>query len=189
MTSQSGVSEPRQEAVTRSEVEDRISSIGLDAATKIRTQLRAALRYPEPRQAFPVPDPVYRSWNHYLTTTTESERRAWCRRKAARANRTRLMSGPVEHRLNVDGVMSVLLTAQGRCAHCHSLAVENRPSKRNGAPAPWENTGRRIGSLGHLIARVHGGTNDLGNLAWSCLWCNTWPSERQPGANDHGGIQ
>jgi hypothetical protein len=26
-----------------------------------------------------------------------------------------------------------------------------------------------------------------GNLGWSCLWCNTWQSERTPGAIDHGG--
>ncbi len=54
-------------------------------------------------------------------------------------------------------------------------------------PLPWETAGRRIGSLGHLTARVFGGDNTPGNLAWSCLWCNTWPQERTPSAADHDG--
>jgi hypothetical protein len=55
-------------------------------------------------------------------------------------------------------------------------------------PLPWASIGRRIGSLGHVISRLHGGTNRLENLAWPCLWCNTWQSERRPGATDHGGL-
>lgn len=98
------------------------------------------------------------------------------------------MSGPPDERINTDTVWSVLAAAQGRCLHCGSLALEGRPSRPNGAPLPWEPVGRRIGSLAHLVARVHGGSNALTNLAWSCLWCNVWPAERIMGAIDHGAI-
>src|SRR5258707_4186324 len=77
--------------------------------------------------------------------------------------------------------------AQGRCAHCGALAVENRPSSPTGVPLPWAQVGRRIGSLEHVRWRYGGGGNDLSNLAWCCLWCNTWPKERRRGATDHGG--
>lgn len=72
-------------------------------------------------------------------------------------------------------------------AHCGSLAVEKRPSTATGQPLPWDAVGRRIGSLGHRIARFNRGTNALSNLCWSCLWCNTWPDDRKRGATDHGG--
>jgi hypothetical protein len=68
--------------------------------------------------------------------------------------------------------------------YCGSLAVEHKPKG-----APWGHVGRRIGSLDHLIARIHGGTNTLDNLGWCCLWCNTWTSERRTGATDHGAVQ
>jgi hypothetical protein len=54
-----------------------------------------------------------------------------------------------------------------------------------GAP---DTGGRRIGSLGQDVARFHGGPNVQANLVWSCLWCNTWPSERVPAATDRGAI-
>lgn len=95
------------------------------------------------------------------------------------------MSGRPTERITADDVLAVLESAQGRCAHCGSLAVERRPSGQDGRPLPWEAVGRRIGSLGHLTARVFGGSNTSGNLAWSCLWCNTWPQERTPGATGH----
>jgi hypothetical protein len=79
-------------------------------------------------------------------------------------------------------------TARGRCVYCGSLAVEKRPSKPNGAPAPWAQIGRRIGSFEHCQWRARGGDNDLSNIAWACLWCNTWESERRKGATDHGGF-
>jgi len=54
---------------------------------------------------------------------------------------------------------------------------------------PWEPIGRRIGSLGHRVARFNGGPNISANLIWSCLLCNTWPSMRTPGATDYGAVQ
>jgi hypothetical protein len=109
-------------------------------------------------------------------------------RKRKVANRERFMSGKPDSSLSLDDVWTVLETARGRCAHCYSLAVEPRPSQPNGAPLPWGSVGRRIGSLGHVISRFHDGRNALENLAWSCLWCNTWQSERRPRATDHGGL-
>ena len=48
--------------------------------------------------------------------------------------------------------------------------------------------GRRIGSLEHITSRIEGGGNEAANLAWACLWCNTWTCERRFGATDHGGL-
>jgi hypothetical protein len=135
----------------------------------------------------PAPAPTFLSWDDFLSRTTPTQRRNWCRTKAKKANGPRLMSGSPDTRITTGDVWFVLEKAQGRCAHCGSLAVEHRPSKANGAPLPWDHVGRRIGSLGHLVSRFQGGPNHRSNLVWSCLWCNTWPSERTRDATDHGG--
>ena len=77
---------------------------------------------------------------------------------------------------------------------CPDLIAAHRPTAAaegwrtsSGAPLAWAQVGRRIGSLEHVRWRFGGGGNDLTNLAWACLWCNTWPSERRPMATDHGG--
>ena len=134
-------------------------------------------------------DPLYRTFDQYLAATTEAQRRKWCQKKASQANRPRLMSGTPDVKLTADDVMQVLMEANGRCAHCGSLAVENRPSNEQGHPTKWDPIGRRIGSLDHSDTRVGGGSNARGNLRWSCLWCNTWPNQRIPGAIDHGAVQ
>lgn len=133
--------------------------------------------------------PLYASWEEYLANTTERERMRWCVTKAKKANRPRLMSGKPEARITGGDVWRVLEAAQGRCGYCGSLAVESRPSGPDGRPTSWAHVGRRIGSLGHRLAMFNGGTNDLENLSWSCLWYNTWPDERHQGATDFGGIQ
>lgn len=131
---------------------------------------------------------MYASWEDFLAKTTAVERRNWSARKAKRANSQRLMSGRPHTRITADDVLAVLAAARGRCAHCGSLAVENRPSTPNGRPAPWAHIGRRIGSLGHRVTRFEGGDNTSANLVWSCLWCSTWPGERIMAASDHGGL-
>jgi hypothetical protein len=81
-------------------------------------------------------------------------------------------------------VWAILETARGRCAYCNSLAVERAPANpATRELAPWAQIGRRIGSLDH----VNSAENHPDNLAWCCLWCNTWPQERRPSATDHGG--
>jgi hypothetical protein len=144
---------------------------------------------PKPDEGQPAPPPVYLSWEDYLAKTTSAERRAWCRKKAKKANAPRLMSGTPLFRVTTDDVWDVLVAARGRCIYCNSLAVEHRPSAPDGRPLPWAAIGRRIGSLGHNVARFHGSDNTLENLSWTCLWCNTWPEERRPGALDHGGLR
>jgi hypothetical protein len=135
-----------------------------------------------------LPAPVYTSWVDYLAQTTWTRLRQRCRETAKRANRKRLLSPMPEHSVSPLMVWRVLSEARGRCAHCGSLAVEGRPSDpRKGTPISWGHIGRRVGSLEHKKARYVGGDNDLTNLAWCCLWCNTWPEERRPGATDHGG--
>lgn len=132
--------------------------------------------------------PVFTSWADYVARTTEYERTMRCRLTAKRANRKRLLSAEVATRLAAADVWAILEGAKGRCLHCKSLAVEHRPSGPLGQPMPWECVGRRIGSLEHLKPRIRGGGNERDNLAWACLWCNTWPKERHPFAPDHGGL-
>jgi len=81
-------------------------------------------------------------------------------------------------------VWAVMSAALGRCAYCNSLAVERAPANPvTKKLAPWAQIGRRIGSLDHVASPE----NHPDNLAWCCLWCNTWPQERRPQATDHGG--
>jgi hypothetical protein len=134
--------------------------------------------------------PQYESWEHYLAATTPAERRAMCRTRTKKANAPRLMSEAPERRLTADDVWQIVETAQGRCHYCGSLCLEKLPyDPETKKKLPWGHVGRRIGSLNHITSRVLGGTNDHANLAWSCLWCNTWACERTAGAADHGGLQ
>jgi len=136
----------------------------------------------------PVPNPIYASWADYLARTSWIELRGRCRDSAKRANRKRLLSSAPAHRVDPLWVWQLMSKARGRCAHCGSLAVERRPSHpHKGSPIRWEHVGRRVGSLEHKQTRFGGGGNDLANLAWCCLWCNTWRDERFRGAQDHGG--
>ena len=136
----------------------------------------------------PPPPPQWRSWADWCTSTTVDQKRTWCTRKAKKANRGRLLAGSAERRVSAHDVWLVLEAAAGRCCYCGSLAVEQRPSGPTGQPIPWAAVGRRIGSLGHKVSRFDGGGNERENLAWTCLWCNTWQSERRSGATDHGGL-
>jgi hypothetical protein len=139
------------------------------------------------RETPPPPAPLHASWDDYLARTSHAERIVWCASKAKVANRTRLLSEAPKVKLTAEDVLAVMEAARGRCTHCGSLAVEGRPSGLKGAPISWAQVGRRIGSLDHSTWRYGGGDNDLSNLVWSCLWCNTWPSERRRYAGDHGG--
>lgn len=147
----------------------------------------APVTTPSPGTNQPPPPPEYVSWEDFLARVSPAVLVSWCRSKARKANPHRLMSGSPDDTITAADVWAVLAGARGKCHHCGSLALENRPSKPNGAPLPWEAVGRRIGSLGHLISRFEGGANTRSNLVWSCLWCNTWPAERTEGATDHGG--
>jgi hypothetical protein len=133
--------------------------------------------------------PVYLSWEDFLAQTRAAEVMAWCRAKAKKANGRRLMSGESAGQINAQDVWDIMAAGHGTCAYCGSLAVQKRPSTTTGQPLPWEDAGRRIGSLSHIVSRFDGGTNMPDNLCWSCLWCNTDRSEGRLGATDHGGIQ
>ncbi len=147
----------------------------------------SAIQWPTVETA-PAPAPAYISFADFLERTTFAMRIARCRAAAKKAGRPRVLSPPPRHRLSGHDVWNVIEASRGRCVYCGSLAVENRPSKPNGAPAAWAQVGRRIGTLEHQYWRAAGGDNDLSNLAWCCLWCNTWESERRQGATDHGGF-
>lgn len=131
---------------------------------------------------------MFTSWEDFLERTTEKERMDWCRAKANKANRKRLLSDEPTVKLTAEDVWRVLESYKGHCYYCGSLALENRPSKPNGSPLPWEHMGRRIGSLEHIERRFSGGENNYDNLAWACLWCNTWEDERKKCTDNHGGL-
>jgi hypothetical protein len=154
---------------------------------KIKT-VREPLPRPTP---LPTPPPVYLSFNDFLSRMTDAELKKLKEKfnaRAKKANRERLFSDAPMDRVSGRDVWEIFAAARGRCIHCGSLAVEPRPSRADGAPLPWEHIGRRIGCLEHLMRRMDGGGNELSNLAWACLWCNTWPEERRCGAADHGGF-
>jgi hypothetical protein len=176
-----------REAPTLGEIRQIAEQLPPDQASDLLRRLRPMPPLPTDDIGDDRPAPVYESWTDYLANTTAAERQQWCRAKAKIANRTRLMSGPPDAKISGDHVWAVLSTAEGRCEHCGSLAVERRPSGPGGRPRAWASIGRRIGSLGHRLARFNGGSNQPSNLCWSCLWCNTWPEERRTGATDHGG--
>ena len=169
-----------REVPTLGELVGAASGLPPDKGRQILVRARPRPGRPPTATGVP-PPPVYASWEDFLARTTPAERRRWCTTKASKANGPRLMSGRPEAMISTEDVLAVLEQARGRCAHCGSLAVERRP------PGPWGRVGRRIGSLGHRIARFNGGPNTLDNLNWCCMWCNTWPEERIKGTTDHGG--
>ena len=178
-----------REAPTAAQLGTKLAELPPGRASAILATTRVAPHEPPPEDGSPPQPPAYRSWTDFLARTTPAERRRWAAAKTRTANRERLMSGVPATTITAEDVLSVLATAEGRCAHCGSLAVERRPSGIRGAPLPWARVGRRIGSLAHVVSRFHGGANSPENLAWSCLWCNTWQSERRPGATDHGAVR
>lgn len=184
------LSEFEREAPTLAQLETVLAGLPPTEASKLHLHLEPAPPAPEPEpRSLWRPAPKYSSWDEFLRQTTAAERRRWCAQKAKKANAPRLMSGVPEQKVTAEDVLAILFAARGRCSHCDSLAVENRPSTPAGHPIAWAPVGRRIGSLGHDVARFHGGANATANLVWSCLWCNTWQQERTRGATDRGGIQ
>lgn len=135
-----------------------------------------------------VPEPQYHSFAEFQENVPKAIVRNWCQQKARNANRFRLMSGEPHLKITPEDILGLLLRAEGRCYYCGSLCVEKSPHLGR-KPMPWGLVGRRIGSIEHLKGRASGGDNDLDNLRWCCLWCNTWKTERIPGATDHGAIQ
>lgn len=174
---------------------DTIKATGATCKVDLLAALRTRRNSQPPSKRWQMPGddvvsasaPIYLSWSDYLERTTKTERLRRCYAAAKKANRKRLLSAAPTERMTGHAVWAVLEAAKGRCAHCGSLAVESRPSDGRGAPVAWAQVGRRVGSLDHARARYAGGDNFLENLAWSCLWCNTWPAERRRGATDHGG--
>ncbi len=126
---------------------------------------------------------VFADWVDYLARTPRAERLSMCAARTARVNEN------TAERVTTDNVWQMVESAEGRCVHCGSLCLQRLPydpvSKKK---LPWAHVGRRIGSVTHLIRRADGGSSHLSNLAWSCLWCNTWRCERIVGATDHGGL-
>ena len=179
-----------REAPTIAQLEAVLTTLPPGEAAEIRLQARPAPDCPPPEPpGLPRPAPRFSSWDDFLMQTTRAERRRQCAQETAKANAPRLMSGVPARRVTADDVLAALTAAHGRCAHCCSLAVENRPSDPAGHPVAWAAVGRRVGLIGYQLARFHGGANAPANLVWSCLWCNTWQQERTPCATDRGGIQ
>lgn len=129
--------------------------------------------------------PTYENWSAFLRKmkSKSSAAKKMCEARTRKAN-----AADPANQITAEDIWSILVKAQGRCVYCDSLCVETLPyDAKTGRKLPWEDIGRRIGSLEHLIPRRDGGGNEPENLAWACLWCNTWESERRQGATDHGG--
>lgn len=131
--------------------------------------------------------PKYTSWDDFLTRATGTEVRQMCHARTKKANAERLLSAAPERSLTARDVWEIMATAGGRCVHCGSFCVERLPYDGK-VKLAWAPVGRRVGSVDHVESRVDGGGNERENLAWACLWCNTWGCERQRAAADHGGL-
>jgi len=116
----------------------------------------------------------YDSWEDFISNTTERERLAWCSGKANKSNSKRLLAGTPVPKIKALDVWKVLESVKGKCFYCGSLALEHQPWV-NGKPIPWSYMGRRIGALHHISKNREKDYNDINNLRWACLWCNTWP--------------
>lgn len=149
---------PQRETPTYAELVEFAAGLPPEEAEALLARARPVPQAPESEAPGPAPAPAYMSWEDFLARTTNAGRMAWCRKKATRANRPRLMSGEPDVKITGADVWAVLEAAKGRCEHCRSLAVESRPSGLNGKPLPWTQVGRRIGSLGHRQARFNGGS-------------------------------
>lgn len=110
--------QPHPYAVSLPELVERLAEVDPAVAEKVIARLHPAPSTPPPPRPVALPDPVYSSWEHFLASTMESQRRAWYAKKTKVANPDRLMSGPVEHRITTDDVIAILLAARGRCHYC-----------------------------------------------------------------------
>lgn len=136
-----------------------------------------------------LPPPKYTTFEAFLQSTPRALIRNWCTQKAKHANRYKVMPGVPVERINTEDVWNLLIQAKGRCHYCNSLAVEKAPTDPiTGKTLPWEQVGRRIGSVDHVIARLDSGRNHMSNLVWCCHWCNTHPSQRIKNAKDYGAV-
>ncbi len=173
--------------LTAASIEDALQA-GRATLADVKKALKHAVPVPTelPSEGSLTP-PKYISFNDWCIRTSVKEKREYCHARSKKANSKRLCSPKPTYNIRTWEVWHIIEEAKGRCAFCGSLAVEKRPSDEKGHPVPWNNVGRRAGSLGHRVARFHGGGNQLDNLFWCCLWCNDWESERMPGATNHGG--
>lgn len=128
----------------------------------------------------PADGPIYTSWADWCVRTGVTDKRERCRRLTGSANRFRADSGFPRIRLEQWGVWGILKAAKGRCHYCGSLALENRPAAYGGPMNGWDSIGRRCASIDHVLERMKGGDNDLDNLVWCCMSCNSGerPSSR-----------
>src|SRR5882757_5196540 len=112
---------PQREAPTREEVLRFAGGLAPDEAAALLARTRPAPRVPEPEAAGSAAGPqAYASWEDFLDRTTPAVRMAWCRKKAMRANRSRLMSGAPDVKITGADVRAVLETARGQCEYCGS---------------------------------------------------------------------
>ena len=129
-----------REAPTADELLRFVATLSASERAKLLSKARPTP--PTPGSGGTVPGPLYRSWDDYLSATTEPERRAWCYLKARKANQPRLMSGKPGRKVTAADVWEVLEMAAGRCVHCGSLAVERRPADRCSWCTPAMGAGR-----------------------------------------------
>lgn len=169
-----GRARAEREAPTLNELRAAVSRLPPDQVQKIMARATPRPAMPPPSSGEPTPV-LYTSWEDYLTRTTPAERRRWCAAKAAKANSFRLMSGRPETTISADDVLAVLEKTHGRCAYCGSLSVERRP------PGLWGDVGRASDPSATGLRASTAAQMSLANLAWCCMWCNTWPEDRIQG--------
>lgn len=106
--------EPPREAPTMAEIIAFAEQLPADEAKTLLSRVHPAPLTPSAdSMTAPAEEPLYTSWEDYLAQTTVAERMTWCRGKAKRANRKRLMSDEPDVKLRGEDVWAVLEMAQG----------------------------------------------------------------------------
>ncbi|HTG62884.1 MAG TPA: HNH endonuclease signature motif containing protein [Terriglobia bacterium] len=73
--------------------------------------------------------------------------------------------------MDADLIRQVWQRARARCEYCQLPSAFD--------PAPFQR--------GHIIARQHGGTTELGNLALACIRCNRFKGPNIAGLDAESG--
>jgi hypothetical protein len=104
--------QPQREAPTRGDVQKFTAGLAPDETAALLGRARPAPRARQREAAGSAAGPpVYASWEDFLDRTTPAARMAWCRKKAMRANRSRLMSGAPDMKITGADVWALLRMA------------------------------------------------------------------------------
>lgn len=133
-----------------------------------------------------LPPIVFHTWDDF-EHMNEADRLRRYEEEAKATIQNGLLSRRARKHIDGQEVAIILRAARGRCHYCKSLAIESRPPNWQDTPSLWAPIGRRIGMVAYQAVPSATSRKSVMSPIWCCLWCNTWPDERNANAVDHGG--